>query len=616
MKMSVKLRLWLGFGAGLLVLPPIFATMFWAMSATEVLLDEQASLVQQIRLGSEVERLLDRAAADGGGRQTVVANLRGRARELSQLAANAATARAANELSVRVEALGDVSPDAGVGAAAARQAASAFLEETWRAYDDSRKKLFEIKDSTLRVNGFVIIGALLFAAAAAYLLSRSVTGPLGELTRATQRIAAGDLRQGLSLPGDEEFRLLAESFNRMRENLDGALSGLRGHARDVSEAATSVSAATSQVAAGAQQQSAATEETSSAMEEIAAQIQGVSRNAVDLADDSGSAASSARQIGTSAESVLRAAQELHGAVDRVATTSETVTARAQTSSAHLRDAEEFARRINTEAETSGASLDVSVRQIQELGQSSRDASRAFESLRQRSSQIDSIVQTMGEIADQTNLLALNAAIEAARAGESGRGFAVVAEEVRKLAERAIAAAREVSTLVGSIQQETDGTVALAKTTASRTEEGARLLSETGGRIRRVVESVHQVSELVATVAGAVADQSRSATELKHEVERLRGLSTVLSQTAAAQAGNASRVVEAVERISARTRQVADATVQVRAGGDQVVKAVENISVVARQNQDAVSRVTGAMKGLVERMSALEGKVSFGSEERT
>jgi methyl-accepting chemotaxis protein len=371
---------------------------------------------------------------------------------------------------------------------------------------------------------------------------------------------------------------------------------------------------TSQVAAGAQQQSAATEETSSAMEEIAAQIQGVSRNAVELADDTGSTAGIARQIGAASESSLRGAQELHGAVDRVAGAAEVVETRAHASSANLKNAEELTRRINSEAETGGATLDASVRQIQELGQASRDASRAFELLGQRSGQIDSIVQTMGEIADQTNLLALNAAIEAARAGESGRGFAVVAEEVRKLAERAIAAAREVSTLVGGLRQETDGTVAIARNSAARTEEGARILAEAGQRMRRVVESVHQVTGLVTTVSSAVAEQSRSATDLKLEVDRLRGLSTAMSQTAATQVTSAGRVVEAMERMSARTRQVADATVQVRAGGDQVVKAVENISVVARQNQDAVQRVTASMKGLVERMAAFENNVVFGERD--
>src|SRR5690606_41420799 len=93
--------------------------------------------------------------------------------------------------------------------------------------------------------------------------------------------------------------------------------------------------------------------------------------------------------------------------------------------------------------------------INGIGESSRSSSQAFEELAERSRQINVIVQTMAEIADQTNLLALNAAIEAARAGESGRGFAVVAEEVRKLAERALGAAKEVAGLIGSMRDQTE-----------------------------------------------------------------------------------------------------------------------------------------------------------------
>src|SRR5205085_6153338 len=82
------------------------------------------------------------------------------------------------------------------------------------------------------------------------------------------------------------------------------------------------------------------------------------------------------------------------------------------------------------------------------------------------------------IAFQTNSLALNAAVEAARAGEQGRGFAVVAGEVRTLAQRSAAAAREIKTLIGS--------------SVEKVESGSRLVADAGGTMTEIVAAVQRV----------------------------------------------------------------------------------------------------------------------------
>jgi methyl-accepting chemotaxis protein len=110
-----------------------------------------------------------------------------------------------------------------------------------------------------------------------------------------------------------------------------------------------------------------------------------------------------------------------------------------------------------------------------------------------SSQIADIIGVIDGIAFQTNILALNAAVEAARAGEQGRGFAVVASEVRNLAQRSASAAKEIKTLIGG--------------SVSRVEAGSALVNETGETMGHIIASVKRVTEIMAAINAATAEQS-------------------------------------------------------------------------------------------------------------
>jgi methyl-accepting chemotaxis protein len=92
------------------------------------------------------------------------------------------------------------------------------------------------------------------------------------------------------------------------------------------------------------------------------------------------------------------------------------------------------------------------------------------------------------IAFQTNILALNAAVEAARAGEQGRGFAVVAGEVRTLAQRSAAAAKEIKDLIGASED--------------RVNTGSKLVDEAGRTMNEVVQSVKRVADLMGEISAA------------------------------------------------------------------------------------------------------------------
>ncbi|MFL6693918.1 MAG: methyl-accepting chemotaxis protein [Ramlibacter sp.] len=120
--------------------------------------------------------------------------------------------------------------------------------------------------------------------------------------------------------------------------------------------------------------------------------------------------------------------------------------------------------------------------------------------------IHEITSLIDELAFQTNILVLNAAVEAARAGEQGRGFAVVAAEVRNLAQRSAASAKEIKKLIGdSVQQVQDGT---------------RLVQVAGKAMDQIVAEVRRVTTLIQELAAAAREQASGLDEVNRAVTQM------------------------------------------------------------------------------------------------
>jgi methyl-accepting chemotaxis protein len=114
-----------------------------------------------------------------------------------------------------------------------------------------------------------------------------------------------------------------------------------------------------------------------------------------------------------------------------------------------------------------------------------------------------IIDVIDSIAFQTNLLALNAAVEAARAGEQGKGFAVVAGEVRNLAQRTAAAAREIHALIDD--------------SVLRIDDGAREVAQAGATMRDIMHSVTRVQGMIAEISDAAHEQGGGIEQINQAV---------------------------------------------------------------------------------------------------
>jgi len=220
--------------------------------------------------------------------------------------------------------------------------------------------------------------------------------------------------------------------------------------------------------------------------------QSLTRIVVSLREGSGAIATATREI-AAGNADLSARTEA-----QAASLEETASSAEQLSSTVSQNAENAER---------ASALSSSASEIARKGhQVVSSAVTTMTEISQSSSAISEITAMIEGIAFQTNILALNAAVEAARAGEQGRGFAVVAGEVRTLAQRSSAAAKEIKELIVN--------------STSRIDAGATLVNQAGDTMNEIIEAVGHVNVIMAEITAASKEQSHGLSQVSVAVNNM------------------------------------------------------------------------------------------------
>ena len=306
--------------------------------------------------------------------------------------------------------------------------------------------------------------ALVLGVAVAFLLGRSIVGPITSMTGAMTKLADGD--KMVEIPArdnKDEIGEMAKAVQVFKDNMVRA-DELGAEQRVEQEKK-------------AERQKKIEEYITGFDRSVQQTLSGLASSSTEMRSTAESMSATAEETSRQSTVVAAATEEASTNVQTVASATEELTASISEIGRQVEQSAKIARKAVDEAQSTGTTVDGLAKAAQRIGD---------------------VVKLIQDIASQTNLLALNATIEAARAGEAGKGFAVVASEVKALANQTAKATEEIGTQINEIQSATGQTVTA---------------------IQSISGTITQINEISSAIASAVQEQGAATQEISRNVQQ-------------------------------------------------------------------------------------------------
>lgn len=375
---------------------------------------------------------------------------------------------------------------------------------------------------------------LLCMGAIGVLVSSNLTRPLTALARLMERLNEGDQTiKVTSVERRDEIGTMARALESFRHN---AVEKVRMEA----EARDRGAELESERRQNDEDKARTSKELGDAVSALAAGLQSLSRGELNLRIDKPFTQSldqlridfnqSVEQLEITMRSIMSSADVIRAGSGDLKSASQNLAERTERQAASLEEAAaalgEMTGSVNEALERCNTAVEVAASAQKSANSSStivNDAIVAMERLEGSSAKIRQIIDVIDQISFQTNLLALNAGVEAARAGESGKGFAVVAQEVRELAQRSSAAARDISELINA--------------SSSDVENGVALVLKTGESLQVIEQNIATINSHIGTIAEGSREQAGRVQSINASVDDLDKMTqqnaTMVEETTAA-----------------------------------------------------------------------------------